>query len=259
MGEGKNHRSGESERFPRRIFDARSRNWKAQKIAILAGITEVPPGTAMLDIGTSAGYIAAFFSKLGFGGSGTFAVDIADQRLVHEGFQFTEVRGTKLPFPDQHFDFIISNHVIEHVGDREQQRAHLSEVERCLREGGRFYLAVPNRWSLWEPHYRLLFLSWLPRWLANGYARLSRRRDAPYECYLLSRQEAIHLLRQQGLQYEDVTLRAIRLVGDIEQTRFLPRLVFRLPLWFWQLLRPIVPTLIFVCGKQKSGPGAPNH
>jgi ubiquinone/menaquinone biosynthesis C-methylase UbiE len=250
MCRGRQYRTIDFARTQCARLDEKSRKWKAQKIAILSGITQAAPGTAMLDIGTGSGYIAAFFSRMGFGESGTFAIDVEDGRRVHSGYQFILASAIKLPFPDQRFDFIISNHVIEHVGHREHQRAHLAEVTRCLRDGGRFYIAVPNRWGLWEPHYRLLFLSWLPRWLANRYARLSYMRPAPYDCYPLSRRELVGLLRQQGLDFEEVTLQAIRLVGDIEETRYLPGLIFSLPVWFWRLHRSIVPTLIFVCRKQ---------
>jgi SAM-dependent methyltransferase len=229
-------------------FDERSRTAKAQKIAMLSGIFQPKPGAAILDIGTGSGYIAAYFSKLGFGESGTFAVDLVDERRVSSGYQFTQVHGTKLPFPDQRFDFIVSNHVIEHVGGRREQHAHLAEIGRCLRESGRLYIAVPNRWGVIEPHYRLPFLSWLPRGLAHSYLRLIRRIDS-YQWCPLSRGELLCLLRQHGFEGEDVTLQAVRVGAEIEKIGLL-RLASTLPAWCWRLLRPVIPTLIFVCRKQ---------
>ena len=232
-------------------FDEASRIAKARKIALLSGMTSPQPGATMLDIGTGSGYIAAYFSKLGFGESGTFAVDIVDDRRVKSGYQFTQVHGTTLPFPDQRFDFIISNHIIEHVGDRQAQHAHLAEMNRCLRDGGTLYLAVPNRWGVVEPHYRLPFLSWLPRRLASSYLRLIRRVDS-YRWRLLSRGELYCLLRQHGFEGEDVIPQAARISAEFEGTRLL-RLASALPSWCWRLLRPVVPTLVFVCRKQ-TGP-----
>jgi SAM-dependent methyltransferase len=231
-------------------FDDRSRTAKARKIAMLSGIERPTPGSSMLYFGSRSHYFAAYFSRLGFGYSGTFAVDAVDTEQAGPEYQFTEIAGTKLPFPDRRFDFIISNHVIKHFAGREQHM-HLAELVRCLREGGKLYIAVPNRWGLVDAHFRLPFLGWLPRRLARGYLRLMRKADT-YEWYPLSRREALRMLQQQGLQAADVTLEAIRFAGDSEKTGLL-QMVSRLPAWFWRLLRPVVPTLFFVCTKKASG------
>jgi hypothetical protein len=58
------------------------------------------------------------------------------------------------------------------VGDLVDQRHHLSEVRRVMNPTGIGYIAVPNRWMLVEPHYRLAFLSWLPlAWRTPIYAQ----------------------------------------------------------------------------------------
>jgi ubiquinone/menaquinone biosynthesis C-methylase UbiE len=54
------------------------------------------------------------------------SVDIADDRLEREGFEFHLVEGAQLPFEDSFFDIVLSNHVIEHVGDLPEQRTHLA-------------------------------------------------------------------------------------------------------------------------------------
>jgi SAM-dependent methyltransferase len=51
----------------------------------------------------------------------------------------------QLPFPASSFDFVVSIHSLEHVGD--PHRA-LAEVKRVLRPGGWFYVGVPNRHRL---------------------------------------------------------------------------------------------------------------
>lgn len=80
---------------------------------------------------------------------------------------------------------------------------------------------------------------------------MTRKADS-YEWYPLSRQEVLRLLRHEGFQAEDVTVRALRLAGETEKTGLL-RLVSGLPAWFLRLLRPVVPTLFFVCKKRASG------
>ena len=110
-----------------------SRNAKAQKIALLSEVVQPPHGAAMLYIGSNAGYIRAYFSRLGFGKAGTFAVDVADAERVGSGSQSAEARGAKLPFPDGRFDFIISNHVIKHFAGRAQHAHWLRSVAACTR------------------------------------------------------------------------------------------------------------------------------
>jgi SAM-dependent methyltransferase len=235
-------------------LDEGSRNAKARKIATLAGIVRPPPGAAMLYFGSGSDYIAAYFSRLGFGEAGTFAVGVDDAERVSPGYQFTDIRGTELPFPDKRFDFIISNHVIKHFAGREQ-RTHLAEIGRCLSDNGKLYIAVPNRWGFFDAHHRLPLLGWLPRQLANGYVRLTRKADS-YEWYPLSRREILRLLQQQDFQAEDVTLNAVRLAGETERAGLL-RLVSGLPDWSLRLLRPAMPTLFFVCTKRGSAAQEP--
>ncbi|MDR1648103.1 MAG: class I SAM-dependent methyltransferase [Zoogloeaceae bacterium] len=127
----------------------------------------------LLDVGTGSGYIAHYFATHPTLRCETSAVDMTDSREIREGFSFQQVSDTTLPFPDETFDVVISNHVIEHVGTISEQAHHLSELSRVLRKNGVIYLAVPNRWMLVEPHYRIAFLSWLPSSWRTPYLRWS--------------------------------------------------------------------------------------
>jgi SAM-dependent methyltransferase len=57
--------------------------------------------------------------------------------------------GERLPFPDDCFDFVLSNEVIEHVDDDGQYAA---EAVRVTRPGGRLLIFCPNRWYPVEQH-----------------------------------------------------------------------------------------------------------
>ena len=57
--------------------------------------------------------------------------------------------GETLPFASNHFDFIFSNEVIEHVAD---DRLCTVEMVRTLRPGGRLIIFCPNRWYPVEQH-----------------------------------------------------------------------------------------------------------
>jgi ubiquinone/menaquinone biosynthesis C-methylase UbiE len=75
----------------------------------------------------------------------------------------------RLAFPDQSFDLVYSNAVIEHVGDWEDQQAMAREV---MRVGRRWFVTTPNRWFPFEFHTRLPFASWLPSGMMRGAAKL---------------------------------------------------------------------------------------
>lgn len=74
-------------------------------------------------------------------------------------WNFVEGDGTKLQYPDQTFDLVFSNSVIEHVGDWVAQKAFASEM---LRVGRKVYCQTPNKWFPVEPHFITLFIHCLP-------------------------------------------------------------------------------------------------
>ncbi|GAB4521608.1 MAG: hypothetical protein Fur0018_02200 [Anaerolineales bacterium] len=57
--------------------------------------------------------------------------------------------GEGLPFPDAHFDLILSHEVIEHVQNDHQA---IAEMVRTLKPGGRIVLFCPNRGYPFETH-----------------------------------------------------------------------------------------------------------
>jgi SAM-dependent methyltransferase len=103
----------------------------------------------ILDNGCGLGtYLAAFapYSDCRFG------IEVELERAVQAQKQATGVAlaaGERLPFPDNHFDFMFSNEVIEHVVDDAQYAA---EMVRVVRPGGRILIFAPNRWYPVEQH-----------------------------------------------------------------------------------------------------------
>jgi SAM-dependent methyltransferase len=57
--------------------------------------------------------------------------------------------GESLPLPDESFDLVLSNEVLEHVRD---DREAVCEIVRILRPGGRLVLFCPNRGYPFETH-----------------------------------------------------------------------------------------------------------
>lgn len=231
-------------RLPHAVLDLPSRRYKGLKIERLLGLAQRPQPLRLLEIGTGSGGIAHYFATHPELRCEVTAVDVADQRQVRDGYRFVQVSDTHLPFDDAAFDVVFSNHVIEHVGLRDAQLHHLHELRRVLARAGVGYLAVPNRWMLVEPHYRLAFLSWLPRSLRTPYLKLLRR-GQHYDCEPLSLTQLDVLLAEAGFASKHLEFEALREMLDIEGTRSLPaRLLARLPDGALAPLRGIIPTLI---------------
>ena len=232
-------------RLPHAVLDLPSRRLKGLKIERLLDLASRRRPLRMLEVGTGSGGIAHYFGSHPKLRCEVDAVDIHDNRLVTEGYRYHQVSGTQLPFPDAVFDVVLTNHVIEHVGDRQAQQAHLAELHRVLRADGVGYLAVPNRWMLVEPHYKLAFLSWLPRAWRTPYLRAMRRGEN-YDCEPLQMKQLEHLLRDAGFQHHNLCISALRATFEIERAQFATtRILSCVPDSVFMPFRRIIPTLIY--------------
>ena len=234
---------------PHANLDTDSRSAKAQKIGEIMAQQRELRGSRVLEIGTGSGIIAAHLARMVGTDGEVVAVDVVDQLQIRNGFSFLKISGTKLPFDDESFDIVISNHVVEHVGERNDQLQHLRELRRVLKKDGCGYTAAPNRWAIVEPHFRLPFLSWLPNHrLKSAYVRLAHR-GGDYDCEPLSYGSFASMLKAAGLTYVDHTVTAMRLMKKIESPDFLQSTLLATPTAIIRLLRPIIPTIVFVVGR----------
>ena len=234
-------------------LDRLSRERKAAKIQAILGAERELRGATLLEVGAGSGVIAARLAELVGPSGGVWGVDVRDTRVVTDGFHFELVEGTALPFADRHFDLVVSNHVLEHVGGRSEQLAHLREVARVLKDDGVVYLATPNRWTLLEPHYRLPLLSWLPERARSPYVRLTRRGQG-YDCELRSRAELGDLCSAADLDVADRTFDAIRLTIEIEEPPAPVRRLAAAPERVLRALLPLVPTHVAILRKSSARP-----
>lgn len=236
-----------SDQLPHAVLDLPSRCLKAIKIERLLDLHAGSQPIRMLEIGTGSGGIAHYFATHPKLNCEVEAVDIEDNRQLKDGHRFTLVKDVHLPFLDHSFDVVISNHVIEHVGDFTAQRDHLSEMYRVLKPGGLAYLALPNRWQWKEPHYRLAGLRWLPERWRSPYLRL-RGRGQYYDCRPLTLSQIEALLHEAGFSAWQQPGPALRLTYELERPDVL---IYRALLkWIpdkgYAFLRGWFPTLIFI-------------
>lgn len=232
-------------RQPHAVLDLHSRQLKAIKIERLLGLDASSHPIRLLEVGAGSGGISHYFGTHASDRYEVDAVDVHDSRVVRKGYRFTLVRDTSLPFGNAEFDVVLSNHVIEHVGNAQAQAHHLSELKRVLKANGVAYLAVPNRWMLIEPHYRLAFLSWLPwRW-RTPYLRW-RNKGEFYDCEPLQMHQLEAMLRQADFGYRNLCIEALRATFEIERRDHLITQLFSyVPDALMSPLKPLIPTLIY--------------
>lgn len=175
------------------------------RTALSVSLVRATPGSSILDIGCSSGWLAAA---------------IADKRTVvgvdvsvaaagsHSRTTVLTGDARALPFTDRSFDTAVLFEVLEHVPSGSELRV-LSEARRVLRPGGVFLLSTPNR------HPLGILLD--PAWWLRGHRHYSIAR---IEC----------LLKQAG--FEEISLWT---TGGMREALYVPafylfkRLGLRLP------------------------------
>jgi len=99
----------------------------------------------ILDFGAGAGRQALRLQQLGFA---VEAVDVeGSPHFANRVFPVRLYDGRTLPFPDAHFDAVLSSNVLEHVRDLP---VALAELARVLKPGGVGLHVMPSAsWRLW--------------------------------------------------------------------------------------------------------------
>lgn len=103
--------------------------------------------------------------------------------------------GEKIPYPDEYFDIVISDNVLEHVRSPEQL---FSEVRRVLKSDGLYLAKTPNRY-----HYMTFVAMHTPHWFHQFYNSLrGRSHDDTYPTYyrINSRSDISRWARELGFE-----------------------------------------------------------
>ncbi|WP_395657323.1 methyltransferase domain-containing protein [Nocardioides sp.] len=155
----------------------------------LERVTEARPRSQLrvLDVGCGSGGHVAWMLEQGWD---AYGLEV-EPRYVEHGEAYLEPRGWgarlglvgesgEYPYPDEYFDAIVSDQVLEHVEDL---GALAREVARVTKPGGRGLHVFPARWTPREPHMHTPIVHWLPKGaLRRAGIRLALRtgQAAPY-------------------------------------------------------------------------------
>jgi len=215
---------------------------KAKKIekiiSIYLNILE-PKNIRILDIGCGTGEIISYFNK---NNNDIYAVDVRNR--INKKLKiknFTIVDSELLPFDDNFFDVIISNHVIEHILE---QDTHMQEIRRCLKENGICYYATPNKFFPIEPHYNIPLIHYFGNNFFNKIVKLMGKYEE--DLFLLNYIEMKASFKKNAFHFTEFTSKILK---DPE-TYYLGEKYFKfIPLYLLEFLQYITPTNIFILSK----------
>jgi ubiquinone/menaquinone biosynthesis C-methylase UbiE len=198
----------------------------------------------LLDLGAGSGIIGqAVAEKLDVD---CVEVDVSDERTCKQT-PFVIASCEMLPFLSGTFDFVICNHIIEHVF---AQGHFIKEVQRVLKPEGLCYLATPNKYALLEPHYKLPFLSWLPKNLADGWVRLAKRGQS-YDVQPVTRHDVQNLASSAGLQATELTLDMISSPRRYRRKGLWSNLAGSVPSFITRQLLVLAPSYVWLLEPKK--------
>ena len=181
------YQCGYSKMHPDVMYDIEMRQQKSKKM--LAVLDEYYSGKleelSVLDIGCSTGIISSYLSQRFASLVGIdideSAIEYAIKKYPFGNLKFYVRDAMNTGFADESFDVVICAQVYEHIPDSYQL---LAEIRRVLKPEGICYFAAGNRLNFMEPHYKLPFLSVIPKPLAHLYLRILKRGKFYYENHL---------------------------------------------------------------------------
>ena len=198
-------------------------------------LSSLPLAEPLLDLGCGDGLFAerTFSGALGVGlDRDSSELSIARSRRAYRSLVCAD--SARLPFCSGAFVTVISNSVLEHLGELP---GTLAEIRRVLRPGGRFWFSVPS------PLYgKLLFNAVLFdrlgfRALSRWYENLVNVR-LQKNLHCLSMEQWTKLLNEAGLRvvrHESYLPRAVMFANDLGYPLAVPAMLWKRALGRWTL------------------------
>ena len=144
------------------LFRLLNRRARARRMAYFEARLPLEERTTVLDVGAAIGTWASVRVRPKLTILNVQRSDASSEAIEVIG------DGRRLPFPDQSFDVVFSNSVIEHVGGVEDQRLFAHAI---MRVGRSFYVQTPNRWFLVEPHLLTPLVHFFPKGMRRRLLR----------------------------------------------------------------------------------------
>ncbi len=148
--------------------------------------------SVMLDIGCGSGEFLALMHAKGWETYGVEPSESAARRgNQHPGLKIHNGTLMTAKFPDRTFDYIRSNHSLEHIPNPHE---NLSEIARIIKPGGKFFIGVPNTeslafkifksywWNLGAPQHPINYSERSLKTLVTpyGFKIVSSKTNSPY-------------------------------------------------------------------------------
>ena len=133
---------------------------RKEKVDLFFDVLQPRHTDSFLDLGGGTGIDGEFSSIYTFFAEVT-TLNILPPNSHDPRCRFVQGDACCMPFADNSFDWVFSNAVIEHVGDRTIQQRMAAEIRRVSKLG--YFVSTPNWWFPLDPHSLVPFYHWLPR------------------------------------------------------------------------------------------------
>jgi SAM-dependent methyltransferase len=152
-------------RLDERLYPAFTKNWD-DRLFRERVLAVVQPDWHLLDLGAGAGLVR----EMNFRGVAARTCGIDPDRRVLTNPYLDEAKigtGDHIAYPDDTFDIVIADNVLEHLDD---PLVTFREVRRVLKAGGYFLFKTPNLF-----HYMPLISMCTPTWFHKAFNRARGR------------------------------------------------------------------------------------
>mgnify|MGYP001561701852 CR=1 FL=1 len=146
-------------------------------------LNKPPKSVSVLDVGSGHGEYSTEMAKFFWNVTGVEPFEDAYKTAVQKKGESKNLKFFHSKIEDfkskTKFDLVTHFTVFEHMSTPKQG---FDRIFSLLNKNGIIYLTAPNKYWLFEQHYGLPFLSWLPLPIANKYLELTKGKKSYEDC-----------------------------------------------------------------------------